>query len=73
MAHRNLTEARTSTTEERRAGGLDQDTREEEEEATEGEDTEEVEGAEATGALMRGSAVESLEDGEMTGETHLFS
>lgn len=62
-------EARTSTAEERRAGDLDlgQDTREEEEEATGEVDTEE-EGMEGTGALMRGSAEGSSEDGETTGE-----
>lgn len=70
--HRTLTEARTSTAEERRAGGqdLDQDTREVE--ATGGEDTEEEEeeeGMEGTGAPTRGSREESSEDGETTGET----
>lgn len=61
-------EARTSTAEERRAGDLDQDTREEEVEATEGEDTAEEEGTEGAGVLTRGSLEESLEDGGMTGE-----
>lgn len=62
-------EDRTITGVARRAGDLDRDTRVGEEEATGGEDTEEVEGTEGTGAPMRGSAEESLEDGEMTGET----
>lgn len=72
MGHKTLMEARTSTEEERRAGDLDlgQDTKEEEEEeeeATEVGDTEQ-EGTEGTGALMRGSAEGSSEDGETTGE-----
>lgn len=66
-----MTEDRTSTEVARRAGGqdLDQDTRVEEGEATGGEDTEEVEGTEGTGALTSGSVEESSEDGETTGET----
>lgn len=71
MGHKTLMEARTSTEGERRAGDLDlgQDTREEEEEeeATEVGDIEQ-EGTEGTGALMRGSAEGSSEDGETTGE-----
>lgn len=68
---RTLMVARTSMAEERRAGDqdLDQDTREEEGEATEGEDTEEEEGTEGTGAPTRGSQEESSEDAETTGET----
>lgn len=68
---RTLREDRTSTGVARRAGGQDlvQDTRAEEEEATGGEDTEEVEGTQGTGAPMRGSGEESLEDGETTGES----
>lgn len=57
---------RTFMAEERRAGGQDQDTREEGA-VTEGEGTE-GEGMEGTGALRKGSAEESLEDGEKTGE-----
>lgn len=69
---RTLMEAKISTAEERRAGDqdLDRDTREEEVEATGGGDTE-GEGTEGTGALTRGSPVESSEDGETTGETLL--
>lgn len=52
--------------EERRAGDQDQDTREEGA-VTEGEGTG-GEGTEGTGALRKGSAEESLEDGEKTGE-----
>lgn len=57
---------RTSMAEERRAGDQDQDTREEGA-VTEGEGTE-GEGTEGTGALRKGSAEESFEDGEKTGE-----
>lgn len=53
---------------ERKAGGQDQDIREEEV-ATGGEDTEEQEGMEGTGDLTSGSVGTGLEDGEMTGET----
>lgn len=68
MGRRTLTEARISTA-ERKAGGPDQDTRGEEEEAaaTGGQDTEEVEGAEGTGDLMSGSVGKALEDAETTG------
>lgn len=61
--------AKTFTPEERRAGDQDQgqDTKEEEEEATGGEATEE-EGVEGTGALTRGLVEGISEDGETTGE-----
>lgn len=68
MDRRTLMEARTSTAGERRAGDLD--TREEEVEATEGEDTVEEEvGTEGAGAPMRDLPEESSEDGGTTGET----
>lgn len=57
---------RTFMAEERRAGDRDRDTREEGA-VTEGEGTE-GEGTEGTGAPRKGSAEESLEDGEKTGE-----
>lgn len=57
---------RTFMAEEKRAGDQDQDTREEGA-VTEGEGTE-GEGTEGTGAPRKGSAEESLEDGEKTGE-----
>lgn len=57
---------KTSMAEQRRAGDQDQDTREEGA-VTEGEGTEGEEMA-GTGAPRKGSAEESLEDGEKTGE-----
>ena len=76
MGHRILTEARTFTAEERRAGDLDPATRGEEEGATGGEEGTEVEeeGTEGTGAPRTGSpeTEETSEDGETTGEL-LFS
>lgn len=71
VARRTMMEARTSTAEERRAGDLDQDTKEEGGATGEEDTEEEEEGTEETGALMSGSA-ESLEDAEMTGETRFF-
>lgn len=44
----------------------------EEGEARGGEDTEEVEGMEGTGALTSGTVEESSEGGETTGETLFF-
>lgn len=54
VAHRILMGAKTFMAEERRAGDLDQATREEEEVKGEGA-IEEGEGMEGTGVLMRGS------------------
>lgn len=71
VGRRILTEARTFTAEERRAGDLDPATRGEEEGATGGEEGTEVEeeGTEGTGALRTGSpeTEETSEDGETTG------